>query len=91
MSYDPNNDSYSSLFELADPVLGDDSIDLLTEGPIGLSGQGVGSLAAPGAASTLNTPEVGPTTPGLSISSALANKRKRRSPARIEKKTESVD
>ena len=80
MSYDPNNDTYSSLYDFPDPLLGDDSIGLLTDAPVGL---------AP--SSTLNTPEV-ETTPMLTVTSPLANKRKKNSPSRRKVvKTESVD
>ena len=75
VSYEPNHDTYSSLFDLPDPLLGDDSIGLLTDDPVGLA-----------ASSALNTPTLGDPSPivpaPLTVTSPLANKRKKNSPAR---------
>ena len=85
MSYDPNNDTYSVLFDLHDPLLGDDSLGLLSDAPVGLAS------AAPAPSSTLTTPDLPPSTPILTVNSSLANKRRKGTPARVVKKTESVD
>ena len=78
VSYEPSND-YSSLLDIyPDPMLGDDTLGLLSDEPVGLS-----------SSSTLNTPDIGQ-TPSLTVSSPLATKRKKKTPTRVVK-TESKD